>query len=69
MLTKLFIFIMLAVIVGSLFSALWFLYKDGGKGTRTVKSLTVRITLSIALFIMLLIGYKLGWITPHGVGQ
>lgn len=69
MLTKIFVIAMLAVIVGSLLSALWFLYKDGGTGTRTVKSLTIRITLSIVLFMLLLIGYKLGWITPHGVGQ
>ncbi|MCH8976775.1 MAG: DUF2909 domain-containing protein, partial [Proteobacteria bacterium] len=35
---------------------------------RLVTSLTFRIALSITLFVSLIIGYKLGWIQPHGLG-
>lgn len=59
---KVAIVVILFIIVASLFSALFFLSKDKGTGDRTVKALTVRISLSIALFIMLLIAYRLGYI-------
>lgn len=68
MVAKLFVIGMLVIIVASLFSALYFLYKDKGQGTRTAKSLTARIALSITLFILLLLGFKFGIISPHGVG-
>lgn len=51
---------MLLLIVGSLFSALTFLYKDSGQGERTAKALTIRIALSIFLFVMLMLGYYFG---------
>lgn len=66
MLVKIFIIVMLLLIVGSLFSALTFLYKDGGNGTRTVKALTVRISLSIFLFVCLMLGYYFGIIPAKG---
>lgn len=48
----------LLVIIGSLFSALYFLVKDKEGGERTVKALTFRIGLSIVLFLGLVIaGY------------
>jgi succinate dehydrogenase/fumarate reductase cytochrome b subunit len=52
-------------ILFSLFSALYFLLKDKGQSTRTVKALTVRVALSIALFVVLLIGFKTGLITQR----
>ncbi|MDR2220838.1 MAG: twin transmembrane helix small protein [Methylobacillus sp.] len=60
MLLKIFIVIVLLVIVGSLFSALFYLIKDKGEGKRTVKALTLRISLSLGLFLLLMIGYYLG---------
>lgn len=59
MLIKILIVIILLLILGSLFSALFFLSKDKG-GARTVKALTVRISLSILLFVLLMIGYYFG---------
>ena len=53
----------IAFILVSLFSALYFLVKDKGGSTRTVKALTVRVALSIALFVMLLLGFHFGFIT------
>jgi Protein of unknown function (DUF2909) len=52
-------------ILGSLFSALFYLIKDKGQSDRTVKALTVRIGLSITLFLLLMAGYYFGLIKPH----
>jgi hypothetical protein len=58
---------MLVLIVGSLASALWFLIRDKGSSTRTVKALTVRISLSIGLFLLLMAGYYFGLIPKTGL--
>jgi glycerol uptake facilitator-like aquaporin len=50
-------------IVVSLFSALFYLGKDRGTNNRTAKALTLRIGLSILLFIMLILGYYTGFIS------
>ena len=57
--------LLLLAIVGSLFSGLVFLYRDRGAGLRTVKALTVRIGLSIALFLLLLAGFRFGLIPGY----
>lgn len=62
MLFKLLVVVVLLVIIGSLFSALYFLSKDKEGGLRTVKALTMRIGLSITLFVLLLLGYYFGLI-------
>ncbi|HEX9870815.1 MAG TPA: twin transmembrane helix small protein [Candidatus Tectomicrobia bacterium] len=58
---------MLALIVGSLGSALWFLVRDKGNSERMVKALTVRISLSIGLFLLLMAGYYFGLIPKTGL--
>ena len=58
---------MLVLIVGSLGSALWFLIRDKGNSDRTVKALTVRISLSIGLFLLLMTGYYFGFIPKTGL--
>jgi len=66
MLVKIFIVITLIVIVGSLFSALFYLIKDKGTSTRTARALTVRISLSLILFLLLMAGYFFGILgQPH----
>jgi Protein of unknown function (DUF2909) len=59
-LIKIAIVIMLILIVGSLFSALFFMAKDKGTGERTARALTVRISLSLILFALLMLGYYTG---------
>lgn len=54
-------------ILGSLASALYYLIKDKGQSDRTVKMLTVRVALSLTLFIMLMGGYYLGIIPQTGL--
>jgi hypothetical protein len=60
MIIKIIIVLTLLIIIGSLFSALFFLAKDKQGGERTVKALTIRIGISIVLFILLIIGYFTG---------
>ena len=64
---KLIVVLMLLVIVGSLVSALVFLYKDRGNGTRVARALTVRVALSITLFCLLMAGFYFGIIPPQGL--
>jgi hypothetical protein len=55
------------VIIGSLASAFLFLMKDKSQSNRTVKALTVRIGLSIFLFLLILFGHYMGWIQTTGI--
>lgn len=67
MLVKAVIIVMFLAIVGSLASGLVYLVKDKGQTDRTVKALTVRIALSVALFALLLVMFSMGLIDPHGI--
>ena len=65
MLIKIVTVLLLFVIIGSLFSALLFMFKDDSSSDRMVKALTVRISLSVILFAMLMAGYYFGIIPAH----
>lgn len=65
MLFKLLVIAILLLIVFSLFSGLIFLVKDQSDSTRTLKALTLRIALSVALFALLMLGMVTGLISPH----
>jgi branched-subunit amino acid transport protein AzlD len=52
-------------ILVALGSALVFLVRDRGSTNRTVNALTVRISLSVALFLFILFSYWMGWIEPR----
>lgn len=65
MLFKILVILLLVVILSALFSGLFFLIRDQGRSTRTVKSLTWRIGISLVLFVLLLIGAATGLIDPH----
>jgi len=63
---KLIIIVMLLLIAGSLFSALFYLMKGDKQDERVVKALTWRISLSLVLFLMLMLGFYTGIIGhPH----
>ncbi len=57
---------LIAVIV-SLFSALYYLYRDRGQGTRMVRMLAIRVALSASLVAFLVFAYWMGWIAPTGL--
>jgi hypothetical protein len=63
---KIIIVVALVAIVASLFSALYYMYRDRGHGTRMVKALALRVGLSICLVAFLVVAYRLGWIAPGG---
>ncbi|MEE9321275.1 MAG: twin transmembrane helix small protein [Granulosicoccus sp.] len=65
LLFKLIVVILLLFVVISLFTALYRLNKDDADSTRVVKALSVRIGLSILLFILILVGAQFGLIQPN----
>lgn len=64
---KIIVILALVAIIVSLFSALVFLYRDKGTGTRMVKALALRVGLSVGLFVFLMIAFRFGWISPGGL--
>ena len=66
---KIFIVVFLLAIIAALGSGLVFLVRDSGDTRRTVKALTWRIGLSLALIGLLVIGYLTGIVQPHNLGQ
>ncbi len=67
MIIKIIILLLLALILISLGAGMVSLIKDRGETNRTVKFLTIRIVLSIALFVLLLVSFLMGWIQPHSL--
>jgi hypothetical protein len=63
------IVIVLVAIVISLGSALFHLSSGKGDSKKMLRSLTIRIGLSVALFLLILLAAKFGLITPHAVGN
>ena len=57
---RILVYLLLALILLSLASALVYLVRDQGVGDRTAKALTLRIGLSIGLFLILMVGHYLG---------
>ncbi len=66
---KIVVAIAFILILGSLGSALFFLMRDKGKTSNTVRALALRVGFSIALFVLILVAYKLGYIQPTGIRQ
>ena len=59
---KTLVVVMLLLVVGSLFSALYFMYRDKGNSKRMVTALTFRIVLSVSIFLILIGSYYFGLI-------
>ena len=64
---KLVIIAGLVAVVVALFTALFFLYRDKGSGTRMLTALAIRVALSMGLVAFLVISYRMGWIAPTGL--
>jgi hypothetical protein len=67
-LMRLVVFAVLAAIVFSLGSALFHLSTGKGDSGKMVRALTIRVGLSMLLFLLLMGAWKLGYIHPHAVG-
>ena len=59
---KILVVVLLMLVLISLFSALFFMYRDKGDSRRMVTALTFRIVLSVAIFLILIGSYYFGWI-------
>ncbi len=66
---RLLVIAVLIAIVASLGTALYHLATGHGDSGKMVRSLTVRVGLSVALFLLLMIAWRLGWIHPHGIDR
>lgn len=68
---KIVIVLALVAIVGAMALAGRALLRDGREGqpktNRMVRALALRVGLSVALFVFILIAYQMGWIRPTGV--
>lgn len=69
MLQKLIIIAFLVVILYNLGAGLYYMLSDKGKTDRTLKALTRRIALSVALILLIILGIWTGVIQPHGLGR
>lgn len=67
MLAKIIIFFVMFLILIALTNGLIGLVKPKSDSKRTIKSLTIRILLSVSLFIFLFVAFKLQWISPHNL--
>lgn len=68
MLIKLLIVALLIAIVTALVFGGVFLVKDPSTSRRTVKALSWRVGLQVALILLLVLAFFMGWLKPHGVG-
>ncbi len=66
---KLVVFLVLAAIVVRLGVALYHLATGRGDSGKLVRSLTLRIGLSVALFVLLMLAWRFGLIHPHGLAN
>ena len=64
---KFLIIFILVIILISLTKGLHFLMKDDDQSNKMAKSLTIRVVLSVLLFILIFVGYSMGWITPNHI--
>ncbi len=62
---KYLIVVILLFIIFSLGSAMFYLVKGQGKSQNTVRFLTVRVALSVVLFLFIIVAAKMGWIEPN----
>ena len=62
---KFIVLILLAAVVASLGSGLFFLVIDKKGSPRMLKALKIRVALSIALILLLIVSFQFGWITPQ----
>ena len=66
MLFKLFVLVLLFSVISSLAVGLFYLVRDKGSTERTVRALTMRIAISVALFALLMITFFImNWVMPR----
>lgn len=65
------IVVALVLVLAALASAGVFMLRKGGdtrsRDARMARALALRVGLSIALFLLVLLGWRMGWIQPTGL--
>jgi len=64
---RLVVILVLFAIMASLGSALYHLATGAGDSNKMLRSLTLRVGLSVGLFLLLMIAWRLGLIRPNGM--
>jgi hypothetical protein len=64
---RIIVIVALIAVVAALFTALVFLYRDRGHGSRVVAALAIRVLLSMSLIAFLVFSWWMGWISPGGL--
>ena len=64
---ELIVIVMFVAVLASLAVALVFLLRSRGSSRGVVNALTVRIGLSVLLFLLLMVAWYAGLIEPHGI--
>jgi len=64
---KILIVIILVFIIYNLGLAMYYMIRDKGQSKNTVRFLTVRIAISFALFLLIIIALKMGWLQAHSI--
>jgi hypothetical protein len=62
---RIIVILFIIIILASLGSALFYMVRDRGTTERTAKALTLRVALSVALFLLLMLGFHFGLITTR----
>jgi hypothetical protein len=60
--------IFFVAILASLGAALVALFRRGDHGATMLRALTIRVSLSVLFFLLLLLGWYFGFLEPHGLG-
>ena len=64
------VIVCLVAIVASMASALLYLFRGGdGGSSKMLRALTIRVAISVGLFVFLMASYKFGLIGPQGLGS
>lgn len=61
--------IFFVAILASLGVALVALFRPGDHSQTLLRALTIRVGLSVAFFLLLMLGWYLGLLEPHGLGD
>ena len=66
---KILVVCVLAGIIFSLGNALYHLASGKGDSRKMARALTIRVALSVGLFVLIMIAWAMGIIQPHGLGR
>ena len=61
--------ILFVAILASLGVALVALFRRGDHSRTLLRALTIRVSLSVLFFLLLMLGWYLGLLEPHGLGD